>query len=202
MNRGISINGAASKSATGLNGGAPSSSANDAVKVEAMEYVEEDYEPEIDLGEDLLLEEEEAPLVKPAPPIPVRSRSRSPDRRRRSEGSNRLSGRRTRSRSPRPRDRRSEGPNKEKDLVAEKNGDSQPSPADAKGDEEGLSQSKRDSHHRSRNDSREDSASGNASRNRNNMYGRLGLPISGSGNEGSRSQISIRGAGRSTNSKR
>lgn len=207
--RHISINGAATKSSHASNGIAAidaEGSKTAKARSQAIEEEAEDYEPEIDLGEDLLAEEEEeAPTVKSAPPVAPRARSRSRERHT-ALGSHRRSSQRTRSRSPvrqsehwqdeerrprhgHPNETGTRGVDKSRSPTRSKRDASPP-----RGPRADLKDDRR---------KERESSSGNGSKSRNtSMFGRLGLPIAGGGGgigqggEGARTSLSIRGAGR------
>lgn len=186
--RSISINGAASKHASGQAPALPS-----ADKLARLPHQESknvalaDEDNEIDLGEDLLLEEEEAPPVKPAPAPARKERPRSRERHRSHDANHR-----TRSRSP-TRTRREEDEvsrrHEQDDRQVQPSGMKSPS-REARRDGSPARQSSTED--KAIRDRKRDSA---ASRNRSNMFGRLGLPLSA---DGGRSGLSIRGAGRNS----
>lgn len=200
--RHISINGTAEKDTNTSSGSLTIASGSHPAQSKPTYQEEEDYEPEIDLGEDLLLEEEVPPLVKPIPSKASArtSRSRSPHRRRHgdSDSDNRHSHR-TRSRSPRSADRRNSDTSVKKDNRDYEGDGGPPSTSTEKLDKPSTDRDRqeRGEADRTRPRHREDSSS-RTTKNRNNMYGRLGLPLSGGTSEGGRTQLSIRGAGRSS----
>ncbi|KAK9897662.1 hypothetical protein P389DRAFT_60152 [Cystobasidium minutum MCA 4210] len=208
--RRTSISGAAGKPANGtheteLHGHAQSSKTAPIQNIEE----EDDYEPEIDLGEDLIDE----PTVKPGPVIVPRARSRSRERERNGhhrETHHSSSSRHTRSRSP-TRHRIGETADTTRghsrdDVEDDRYRDEkrERSPIRSKRDTSPPRGPRADERDAKR-PHREPSSSATSRSRNTSMYGRLGLPISGSGGQnseaGGRPQMAIRGAGRSTNAR-